>query len=125
MNDLMRKWNFITVVFIFIISSTLGFCQEGYSIDLQVENAKSDTLYLAYFYGDANYISDTAYRDERGHFLFTGAEPLPEGVYMFVMPPENTFFQILIDDQQHFNLTTDAENITRSTRIEGNEDNAL
>jgi len=121
----MRKWNFITVVFIFIISSTLGFGQEGYSIDLQVKNAKSDTLYLAYFYGDANYISDTAYRDERGHFLFTGAEPLPEGVYMFVMPPENTFFQILIDDQQHFNLTTDAENITRSTRIEGNEDNAL
>lgn len=121
----MWKKNFVFLVFLLFIASTYSFGQKGYSIDVQIENAKNDTLYLAYFYGDANYISDTAYRDDRGHFLFTGEEPLAEGVYMFVLPPENTFFQILINDQQHFKLTTDADHITTSTRIEGNEDNAL
>lgn len=121
----MCKKNLAFLVYLFFLTSTYSFGQKGYSIDVQIANAENDTLYLAYFYGDANYISDTAYRDDHGHFLFTGEEPLAEGVYMFVLPPENTFFQILINDQQHFKLTTDANQITTSTRIEGNEDNAL
>src|SRR5690625_4350376 len=44
---------------------------------------------------------------------------------MFVLPPENTFFQILIDDQQNFSIKADANNFTASAEIEGSQDNII
>lgn len=99
--------------------------QDAYQIDVEVANATSDTLYLAYFYGDAQYVRDTAYADDRGVFSFRGLEALPYGVYIIVMPPANSFFQILIDEDQSFRMTTDAQNVSGSTVIEGHEDNKV
>lgn len=99
--------------------------QSSYNIDVQLSNATSDTLYLAYFYGDAQYIRDTAYRSNGSQFKFQGDDLLPEGVYMFVMPPENSFFQVLIDKDQEFTIKADAQNITETTEIIGSEDNAI
>lgn len=108
-------------VFTFAIASSQG----SYHIDIQLKNAPSDTLYLAYFYGDAQYIRDTAFRQRENLFSFKGNEALPEGVYMFVMPPQNSFFQVLIDDDQDFSMVTDADDVTGNTIVEGNEDNAI
>ena len=113
------------VVFLSVFAFTIASSQESYHIDIQLKNATNDTLYLAYFYGDAQYIRDTAYRQGDDLFTFQGDEALPEGVYMFVMPPDNSFFQVLIDDDQTFSMNTDAKNITGHTVIEGNEDNAI
>lgn len=117
--------HWLTVIIAVLSASITASGQNGYSIDLQLDGHDNDTIYLAYFYGDANYISDTAYRDDRGHYLFSGSEPLNEGVYMFVLPPENTFFQILIDDQQNFSIKADANNFTASAEIDGNQDNII
>ena len=122
------KLNFITIflsLFCCIAILSSGTAQEGYHIDVQMDNANSDTLYLAYFYGDAQYIKDTAYRQGDAPFTFQGKEPLPEGVYMFVLPPDNSFFQVLIDDDQTFTMRTDAKNVTGNTVIEGSEDNTI
>ncbi|HLU93553.1 MAG TPA: redoxin domain-containing protein [Membranihabitans sp.] len=115
----------ILAVILMVVSFGPSFTQNEYNIDIQIENATSDTLYLAYFYGDAQYVRDTAYRNSDGVFSFRGDEALPEGVYMFVMPPANSFFQVLIDGDQTFSMTTDAQEISASTVIEGHEDNAI
>lgn len=107
------------------LSLRAGFTQNGYNIDIQIDNATSDTLYLAYFYGDAQYVRDTAYKNEDQVYSFRGDELLPEGVYMFVMPPSNSFFQVLIDGDQTFSMVTDANQISAGTVIEGHEDNAI
>src|SRR5690625_6089470 len=44
---------------------------------------------------------------------------------MFLLPPENTFFQILIDDLQNFSIKADANNFTASAEIEGSQDNII
>ncbi len=115
-----------TLAALFILAlQSIGVAQDGYHIDVHMENASSDTLYLAYFYGDAQYIKDTAFREGDNLYSFQGEELLPQGVYMFVLPPQNSFFQVMINDDQTFTMKTDAQNVTGSTVIEGNEDNAV
>lgn len=117
--------NIFTISLFSFISLSFTSGQTGYNIDVELDGAVSDTLYLAYFYGDANYIRDTAYRAENGHFVFSDDEKLPEGVYMFVLPPENSFIQVLIGEEQRFSMKTNAASVSDNTVIEGSEDNEL
>lgn len=112
-------WLLFGVFFQFSLSAQ----EEGYKVDLHLDNAQSDKVFLAYFYGDNQYVADTAFKTSENLFEFSGSEKLGKGVYMFVLPPENTFFQILIGDDQHFKITADANNITPTISIEGSEDN--
>lgn len=121
----MHKYRFVFAGIFILYTLSIGLSQGSYNIDIQIDNSTSDTLYLAYFYGDAQYVTDTAFADGEGVYSFQGDEALPEGVYMFVMPPANSFFQILIDDDQSFQMTTDARDVSGSTVIEGHEDNAI
>lgn len=121
----MKTYRYVLTAFLLTLITGMGLSQNAYEIDVQIKNATSDTIYLAYFYGDAQYVRDTAVSTEGNLYTFRGDEALPEGVYMFVMPPENSFFQVLIDEDQNFTMKTDAENISASTVIEGHEDNSL
>src|SRR5690606_18777355 len=113
----MKTYRYVLTAFLLPLLTGMGLSQNAYEIDVQIRNATSDTIYLAYFYGDAQYIRDTAVSTEGNLYTFRGEEALPEGVYMFVMPPENSFFQVLIDEDQNFTMKTDAENISASTVI--------
>lgn len=121
----MKIYRVVLTGLVVLIAFSVSLSQAAYQIDVEIDNRKSDTLYLAYFYGDAQYVRDTAFADAQGVFSFQGEELLPHGVYIFVMPPENSFFQILIDDDQHFAMKTDALNISSQTKIEGHEDNTI
>lgn len=121
----MHSLKYFMALFLLAFSLSAGLSQDAYHIDVHMKNTTSDTLYLAYFYGDAQYIRDTAIRQKEDLFSFEGEELLPQGVYMFVLPPKNSFFQVMIDDDQRFTMTTDAQNVSGSTVIEGSEDNSV
>ena len=99
----------------------------GYEIKVKIDGFKQDELYLAYHYGHKTYIKDTTQIKQNDHFIFSGDEALPGGVYMIVVPPNNHNFEILIDkNEQHFSLSTNIDDLTGSIQFQGNaSDNQL
>ena len=109
-----------------LLYTTLAWANGGHSIRIKLTEFSEKEIYLAYYYGDKQYIRDTAVLDATGYFEFAGAEELPGGVYMIVMPPNNEYFQLLINaSEQQFSLTTNARKPAENMRIEASPDNKL
>ena len=104
------------------MQSTLA--QPGYQIEIQVNGFSQNEAYLAYYYGDKQYIKDTA-SAVNGHFTFEGDEALDGGIYMVVLPPANKYFELIIDKEQHFSAHTDTADFVNHMRIEGSKENKV
>lgn len=105
----------------------LAFGQKtGYQIKAKIEGFQGKEAYLGYYYGDKQYIKDTAYVESNGWFYFEGNEKLTGGIHLIVLPPDNQFIQILVDENnQWFGLETKFANTSENMKITGSEDNKL
>jgi hypothetical protein len=119
------------LLLLFLLLGVLGTgeesqAQRGHRISFQIDGYEADTLYLAYYLMDKQYIRDTVGVDANGRFVFAGEDPLEPGVYLAVMAPDNRVFQLLITpEEQHFDFVTQVDEQVGRTRIEGSPDNAL
>ncbi|MFK8054612.1 MAG: DUF4369 domain-containing protein [Saprospiraceae bacterium] len=96
----------------------------SYNITVEIDGFADTALYLANYYMDKQYIVDTAaYVD--GKAVFSGAEPLKEGTYLLVLPPDNNYAQLLIDGDQDFSLKTDVGELTGKMKVSGSAENEL
>lgn len=96
----------------------------GYELRFKITGLKDSMIYLANYYGDKQYLKDSALADKQGNVLFKRAEPLPGGIYLFVFP-NKTYFEILIDKEQHFSAEAEMEDVVSTIRFKGSEDNRL
>lgn len=87
------------------------FCQisfsqlnSNYHISISIPELRDSTLYLAYHYGDKQYLSDTIVLDASGKGVFQGEKTLSKGIYLVVLPG-NTYFEILLSDNQEFEIS--------------------
>jgi hypothetical protein len=80
----MRKINALIILSIFTISSKL--IAGGFEIKITVKGIKDTTCQFAYYFGDKQYIKDSARVDKNGVLTFKGEETLPGGIYLAVMP---------------------------------------
>jgi len=88
---------------------------ENYRIEVNLQDYTYDSLYLAYYYGDKQYIRDTAVANTDDSFVFSGKDTIPGGMYLIVMKPENNFFQLLVDDDENrFTVNAKAADPTHS-----------
>ena len=98
--------------------------EDGYEIDITVKGFTHSEAYLAYYYGDKQYIKDTA-AVLNGNFIFRGEEALKGGIYLVVLPPKNNYFELVIDADQHFTVMTDTGELALNVRISGSAENDL
>jgi len=98
--------------------------QNGYTININISGLKDTTIYLAIHTGDKIYMTDTTRLDENGSGSFTADSLLPGGIYM-IMLPENSYFDLLISNQQHFTLHTDLNNYAENLEVNGADETAL
>lgn len=100
--------------------------ETGYNIKIKLDGYAKDTLFIAYHFGDKQYIKDTLLRQPDGLFVFKGPEKLECGVYLVVMRPNNNYFQVLVsDNEQRFSLEAHQDNPTESIKFTGAPDNKL
>lgn len=119
----MKKLIFHFVFALFIAGQLSA---QAYRIEVELDNFSSEELYLGFYYGDKQYLKDTAVINQNGSFVFEGDEALPGGVYLLVMPPGNQFVQLLVNpDNQSFKLKTDSLATMEKMEVEGSEDNEL
>ncbi len=110
------------IPFLFILPSLL-LAQKGYHIRVDVRNYPQDTLFLGFYYGDKQYLKDTAFL-EKGKFVFKKDEPLPPGTYLLILRPDNTFVQIHVNPgRQDLDIRFDAIDPVNTIEIKGDRDN--
>ncbi len=118
----MRKSVFFFIVFLLPVS---GFCQlkNNYEISLTISGLRDSSVYLAYHFGEKQYLKDTVKLDSRGHGIFSGQESLAQGIYMIVLPGKN-YFEFLASDDQNFSITCDYDDYFNTLRFTGSDENS-
>ena len=108
-----------------IFSSTLAFAgnTDGYTIKIKVKGLKEgSTCTLANYYGEKQYIKDSAKVDSKGQVTFTGKEKFPQGIYLFV-PSNRKYFDFIMDEKQNFSLETDTIDYVKDMVVKGSDEN--
>lgn len=115
---------FSIAVFSFINSTPCAAGNKAYEIKIKINGLKDSLVHLANYYGDKQYLKDSAYVDGSGNVVFRGDSALPGGIYLFVFP-NKTYFELLIDKEQKFSVECNMENVIPSMKVTGSEDNKL
>ncbi|HRO09331.1 MAG TPA: DUF5106 domain-containing protein [Saprospiraceae bacterium] len=105
---------------------SLGFVSgQSFEYTFNIKNYTSDTLIIGSYYGERQIAKDTLYGSGKGKFLWSGKEMPPQGVYMLLMKPSNTFIQFMINGKEpKFELTTDYQE-NSATKFKGSKENDL
>lgn len=104
------------------ISVTL-MAQAGYQIKVEAKNYNHDTLYLGFYYGDKQYLKDTAVLN-KGKFVFEADKTLDPGMYLILLQPDNSFVQLNINrGKQQLDVKFDAKDPVNSIVVKGDRDN--
>jgi len=111
-------------VLIFLFISVIGIAQQpannGHKIEVNIPAFSDTTLILGYYYNQSIHVQDTSYFDNKGTALFEGEEALPQGLYVIYLPNQK-YFDLMIDADQHFSLTADTADMVKSLDIKGAE----
>lgn len=95
-----------------------------YSFKVKVNGLKDTVCYLGHYYGDKQYIKDTAKVDSKGNFEFSGEDALPGGIYLIIVPAKK-YFEIIVDRELFFSIETDTSDFVGKMKIKGSTDNKL
>ncbi len=99
--------------------------KDGYEIKIEVKGLKEgDKCILGNYFGDKQLVQDTAFADKRGRLVFSGDEKKPGGIY-FIVLPQRQFFEILLDEDQHFTIKTDIDDLLHAMKVKNSKDNKL
>lgn len=114
---------FFSSLFLLIALCLPVFSQNGHEIKVSPKGYQENVLYLAYHYGNKQYVADTVYRQADNSFVFKGDEPLEPGNYILVFAPDNQSFDFLIDkSEQQFSLSFDYDNMLETVELTNSSD---
>ncbi|HEX5024143.1 MAG TPA: redoxin domain-containing protein [Agriterribacter sp.] len=117
------KTKFLLIA-LFILNS-FAFAQDGYQIHVTLKPFTGGYLYLGHHFGTKQYIIDSIPINNKSEAVFTGKEKLLGGIYMIIFPQKNGWFEMVIDQQQHFTVSADTADIIGKTHFVNSPDNDL
>ncbi|MEP7170239.1 MAG: redoxin domain-containing protein [Bacteroidota bacterium] len=98
---------------------------QGHQLKITVHGVPKDSMCrLANYYGDKQYLQDSALADAHGTVIFHGDQPLPGGIYLYVLP-DHKYFEMVVDKEQNFEMETDTGDYVKGMKIKGSKDNTL
>ena len=101
---MLKKYLLIILIYASSVSALSNKANaQGYEIKLKINGLQDTLCYLANYYGDKQYIKDSARVNAYGNIIFKGNEALPGGIYLFVFP-DKTYFELLVEKSQFFSL---------------------
>lgn len=117
-----------TIILILTLSTFAAFSSpppEGHDIKITVKGFKEGTTFvLGNYYGDKQYIKDSAKVGAKGELEFKGKEKYPQGMYLLINK-NRKYFDLLMDESQHFTLETDTLDCIKNMKIKGSEENSF
>ncbi len=100
-----------------------GQIKQGYEITVNINGLQDSAIYLGYHLGDKQFIKDTINLDKKGFGTFAGAEQLPQGIYLIVLPGKQ-YFEILASADQHFSASCNFNDYFNTLKFTGSEENS-
>ena len=115
----MRLRLYITLLIAGMVSSLSA---EAYKISISMPAFRNDTIILGHRF-NANFIpKDTVILDSRGNGTFSGNDELPHGMYLVYLP-DQSFFDLLISDDQFFSFENDTSDFVANMRVRDSKEN--
>jgi thiol-disulfide isomerase/thioredoxin len=122
---MLRKYKFLGIITLFFCFTSMINAQKGYDIKVDIKGLSDTSIILGhYFASQSLYPDDTVLVDRAGNAEFKGDKKLDQGLY-FVFMPNGTYFEILLGDDQTFEVTTDTSDYVKNLAIKGSVDNEL
>lgn len=112
----------IIALLLFTFSFASQAQKKAYEIKVKITSLKDTVCYLANYYGDKQYLKDTAKVDNEGKMIFDGKEKLPGGIYLVVLPSKK-WFEIIVDKEQSFSIETDTLDLVKNLKVKGSVEN--
>lgn len=94
-------------------------------MEVVIAGAANDQAKLLGVFGNQNFIADSASSDANGTFVFEADTLLPAGFYYLMLGSDNSYFQVVLDKDQEFKLTTTKGDYVNTMKVEGCLDNEL
>jgi len=117
------KRSFLPAIFLILTMPLLSQQRQGYELPLSFNGLRDSTLYLAYHFGEKQYLKDTIRLDHNGHGVISGKEILPQGIYMVVLPGRK-YFEILMPDHQNFSIACSWPDYFKTLKFTGSPENS-
>ncbi len=98
----------------------------GYKIKVTITGLKDSVCFLANYYGDKQYLQDTAKVNSKGEFTFDNpSKTLEKGMYIIVGEAKVRYFDFIINKEQNFTIKTNYTTMDSSMVFTGSEENSL
>ena len=120
---LMQRFTHLLLIAGVMLCTSFGYGQ-GYRISVDLNAFGDSTVYLANYFGSKLYYADTTIANKKGVAVFEGKEALPGGKYAIVVPGP-TYFEVLVDEDQDFDVETDSSDYIMNFSVKGSEANQL
>jgi len=113
------------VLTIFLFSTTLFLsAKEAYNISITVKGYPNKLFYLGYYYGDKQYLRDSARTDAAGKMVFKGDRALEGGIYLVATDNKSLLFDFVVTEQ-FFSLETDSVDVIANMKVKGSKENDI
>ncbi len=119
----MNRLIYLFLLPFFCLATESTFAQkEDFNLKTKVNGLKDSLIYLANYYGDKQYLKDSTHADASGNIHFKGAEAMPGGIYLVVLPGKR-YFEVVIDKEQKFSMETDEYQLIDKMKVTGADQN--
>lgn len=115
----------LILFFFLMVFSQTAILATGYDIQIKIKPPVDSLYYLAHYYGDRVFMSDTALADKTGDVRFAGDEALPGGVYILVSADKARLLEFIVDQEQHFQITLPPDDAHEDISVNGSSENTL
>jgi peroxiredoxin len=115
---------YVLTALVFFVLLTSASAQNSPEIKLRAEGYDQGTAYLIGIFTEQQYRLDSAKIDASGTMVFKREEPYPQGL-VFAFLPDQTIVQMLLDEDQRFELSTKKGSIAESMVVTGSLENTL
>lgn len=112
-----------TLALLTLLGLSQAFAQEKRRLEFHIRGAEKDTIYLANYYGNKLYYSDTTVSDAKGNVVFARPSGYKAGVYAVVVPGPK-YFEIIVNEPQVV-METDTADLSGHLVVKKSQENQL
>ncbi len=118
----MKQYFFIIFILFFTFCGNSS-AQET-KIKIKIKGAENQKLTFAFYYQDDISVVKEFSLDKKGKAVLEFEEKLLEGIYLIIIP-DVTYFDVLVSDNQQFELNTDIDNPILNMKFKNSPENKV
>jgi len=113
----------LAIILLILAAPGVYSAPKGYKITVKLNNSSDTALLMAHYYGNKQFLDDTAYLNKQGYFEFSGEEKLPEGMYIIAGQAKSRYFDFFLTGNQVIEFRCNPLDVVNTMEVKGSEEN--